>query len=453
MELPFRAKGDELLPAGAMLGIRERVRRLAAGHDLTSVVAYAFDRRTRALPFVFADTRIAPAGVRGVASALLDLGFERTRVVLQQWNRNFDPAAMRLDGRIPDLFCVSSMSLHGAEMDRLIRRASQIDAAHRPLIVAGGPRTNYEPWRVFGTRPDDPWGADVAVTGEVYILYALLEVLLAEKRADESLRRTFLRCRDAGLLDHLPGLVYAKGTHDGVAEELVDTGIQRLLRDLDELPDSVLGFRCLEAPGHKRTLAAGPLPAERVGKHVRCGTIEMTYGCKFRCPYCPIPAYNQHQDRQKSPERIAHELRTLYETYGIQWFFGTDDNFFNRKERTLSVVETLAATTLADGRPLAKKIRLMTEVTLHDAYEMREHFELVRAAGVRALWLGVEDMTATLVKKGQTVDKTREVFQAMHRARILPMPMIMHDDSQPLVTRKSARGLINQVQQLRSAGR
>ena len=65
------------------------------------MIACAFDHRTRMLPFIFADTRMAPAGVRAIGSAMVDAGFDKTRIVLQQWNRNFRPSRMRLDGRIP----------------------------------------------------------------------------------------------------------------------------------------------------------------------------------------------------------------------------------------------------------------------------------------------------------------------------------------------------------------
>ena len=43
MELPFRDKGDELLPPGAMLDLRRRMAKHAGRHDLRSVAAYAFD--------------------------------------------------------------------------------------------------------------------------------------------------------------------------------------------------------------------------------------------------------------------------------------------------------------------------------------------------------------------------------------------------------------------------
>src|ERR1700680_1847799 len=109
MELPRRTHGDELIRPGELNDLRHRLRRLAPKHDLATVIACAFDHRTRMLPFIFADMRMAPAGVRAIGSALVDAGFEKTRIVLQQWNRNFRPSRMLLDGRIPDMFLVSSM--------------------------------------------------------------------------------------------------------------------------------------------------------------------------------------------------------------------------------------------------------------------------------------------------------------------------------------------------------
>ncbi|HPS52530.1 MAG TPA: radical SAM protein, partial [Phycisphaerae bacterium] len=84
--------------------------------------------------------------------------------------------------------------------------------------------------------------------------------------------------------------------------------------------------------------------------------------------------------------------------------------------------------------------------------EMREHMQTVRKSGLRALWMGVEDMTATLVKKGQSVNKTIEAFRMLKDAGISPMPMMMHYDAQPLLTRGKPDGLLNQVKILRKAG-
>ncbi len=404
------------------------------------------------LPFVYADIRMAPAGVRAIGSAMVDVGFEKTRIVLQQWNRNFRPSRMRLDGRIPDIFMVSSMQLHSAACTELIRDACRIDPSRRPLIVAGGPKVIYDPWDVFGTDKQDPWGADVAVTGEEYVLLSLIEALLTTRARNEPLRSTFLRARDNGTLDAIPGLVYARSAGDGVAEELVDTGIQRLVGDLDELPHPVLGYRLLEAPSRATTLASGALPASRVRRYSPISSLVLTFGCKFACPYCPIPAYNQRQHRVKSGERIADEMTRLQSEFGLRIFFGADDNFFNREERTLDIVETLARVRKSNGVS-RHRFRWATEVTVHDTLKLQAHLPLMRNAGLRSLWLGVEDMTATLISKGQSVDKTREAFRLLRENGIHPMPMMMHHDEQPLFTfGPKPYGLLNQVRLLRKAG-
>lgn len=451
MELPRRSRGDELLRPGEMLALRQRLRRVAAQHDLTTVIACAFDHRTRMLPFIYADMRMAPAGVRAVGSAMVDAGFEKTRIVLQQWNPHFRPSQMRLDGRVPDIFMVSSMQIHSQRCKELIYDACGIDPAHRPLIIAGGPKTIYEPWDVFSADPDDRWGADVAVTGEEFVLLSLMERLTSIRSANESMRQTFVRARNSGLLDDIPGLVYSRGGSDGVVEELVDTGVQRLLGDLDELPYPTLGYRLLEAPSRGPGLAARPIEPGRVRKLTPVASLVLTFGCKFACPYCPIPAYNQRQHRLKSPERIIDEMRRLSLDYGLRYFFGADDNFFNDHERTRTIVESMARANV-DGKPFRKSVRWATEVTVHDTLALRDDLPTVRQAGARALWLGVEDMTGTLIKKGQSVDKTSEAFRLLQRNGINPMPMMMHHDSQPLYTPGKPYGLINQARLLRKAG-
>ena len=462
MELPRRARGDELLKPGSLLALRERLRTIAPRHDLVTVIACAFDHRTRMLPFIYADKRMVPAGSRAIGSAMVDSGFPKTRIVLQQWNRNFRPSTMQLDGRIPDLFMVSSMGMHSDRALEMIRDARRIDPAHRPLIIAGGSHAVYEPFLYFNADSIDPSkgpgvGPDVVVTGEEYVLLSMLEAILSIRGDGESMRSAFFRARDMGALDTIPGLIIPRGDRvatDGIADELVDTGVQQLLGDLDELPHPVLGFQLLEPPSRfGTTLSSRALEPNKVRRHSPVTSLVMTFGCKFACPYCPIPAYNQRQHRLKSANRIADEMWQLHRTYGMRYFFGTDDNFFNTKARTLDIVNTLA-TAEFEGKPLRKKVRWYTEVTVHDTLQMKEHLPQVYKAGCRALWLGVEDMTATLVNKGQSVNKTTEAFQLMRDNGICPMPMMMHHDTQPLYSGGAGNnyGLLNQIKILRKAG-
>lgn len=136
--------------------------------------------------------------------------------------------------------------------------------------------------------------------------------------------------------------------------------------------------------------------------------------------------------------------------YGIRYFFGTDDNFFNDHDRTIAITEALARA--RRDRVLYGRPRWGTEATVHDTLQLKDHMPTIRGAGLRALWVGVEDLTATFVKKGQSVDRTTEAFALMRRHGIHPMPMMMHHDGQPLYTRGRPYGLLNQAQILRSAG-
>jgi radical SAM superfamily enzyme YgiQ (UPF0313 family) len=333
----------------------------------------------------------------------------------------------------------------------LIRDAHRIDSAHRPLIIAGGPHAVYEPYDLFSANPARPGSADVVVTGEEFVMLSLIEVLLSVRGRGESMRSAFVRARDSGALDDVPGLVYSRGCPHGMPEELIDTGMQRLVGDLDELPHPVLGYRLLEPPGPHVTLSAHALPIDRVGKRSPISSLVLTFGCKFNCPYCPIPAYNQRQYRVKSGERIAEEMWRLNKECGLRFFFGADDNFFNDKSRTLDIVEKLARAEF-EGVQLSRRARWYTEVTVRDTLQMKEHLPLAYESGCRALWLGVEDVTATLVKKGQSADKTTEAFRALRNAGICPMPMMMHHDAQPLYSRGSNYGLLNQIELLRRAG-
>jgi radical SAM superfamily enzyme YgiQ (UPF0313 family) len=449
MELPPREPGDILLPTGELTDIRRRLRNLPAGRDLSAVIACAFDHRTRMLPFIGPDMHMVPAGPRAVASTLLESGIEKVRIVLQQWNRRFRPTAMRLDGRLPDLFCLSAMSLHTAPAREMLRDLRRIDPDRRPLVLAGGSVCIYEPWLLFSDDPADPFGPDVAVTGEEYVLCQLMEVLLSLRSGGESLRQTFLRAKRSGLLDDIPGLMYPVG--DGpIPEALVDTGIQRLCGNLDEQPSPAPGFAVLEPPSRSTGLASRPIPPERVARRSPLGCLVLTLGCKFRCPYCAIPAYNQRQYRTKSPQRIIEDIDRLYRQYGIRFYFGADDNFFNDKERTIAMCEHFVSAEVA-GKPFRKRARLATEVTVHDTLAMADYLPTVRKAGVRALWLGVEDLSGKLVKKGQTPDTTHRAFQLLNRNGIKPNPMMMHHDGQPLLTPGRADGLINQVHLLARA--
>ena len=157
---------------------------------------------------MFVDKTLIPGAPRAVGSALYAAGFRNVRLVLQQWNPNIRPSQARFDGKPPEVLMVSAMQIHSAPAYRLIRDAWQL-GDDRPLILAGGPKAVYEPWDFFGLSPDGREGADAVVTGEEYVLLELLDRIVEMKRPGDTMRAAFERVRAGGLLDDIPGLVYA----------------------------------------------------------------------------------------------------------------------------------------------------------------------------------------------------------------------------------------------------
>ncbi len=283
MELAARQKGDEFTTVGEYPALRQRIRVAASGLNIPTVVVYAFDKRTRLLPYYFSSYRMAPAGPRAVGAALHDSGLTNTRIVLQQWTPNFRPSYARLDGKRLEMLLVSSMQIHAECAYRLVADACTDDASLRPLIIAGGPKAIYEPWDMFQVGGDPNVNADVVVTGEEFVLMQLVEVLLAFRGDRGTMREAFHRARQDGALVGIPGLVYRED--DSVDAPLVTTGIQRLVGDLNESPHPLIGYKLLERPHRKPGLQFQPLPISRVNRYSPIGSLSISHGCKFNCDY------------------------------------------------------------------------------------------------------------------------------------------------------------------------
>ncbi|HEV3203441.1 MAG TPA: radical SAM protein [Gemmataceae bacterium] len=450
MELLSRPKNDRYTRPGEYTELEQRLRANRDHAEIPVIVAYAFDYRTRLGPFLFADTRLLTAGPRAIAGALYSAGFTRTRIVLGQWNRNFRPSEARLDGRPPQMLFVSSMQIHSASAYAMIGDAYRL-GEDRPLILAGGAKAIYEPWDFFGNGPTGDYSADVVVTGEEFVALELLDRIMEYRGPGEHPRKVFHRLRRSGLLDDIPGLVFREGDEKEPLGRLINTGIQRLVQDLDELPLPLAGLGLLEPPHRRRTISRQPIKLNRLRRYAGMISVVTTHGCKFHCPYCPIPAYNQFTFRYKSSDRLRDEMQRMAEATGINAFFGTDDNFFNTRETVAEIFTGMAKGKIA-GKPFRDSLFFGTEATEFDVFKNQDLLPLCREGGLRAIWFGIEDMTAELVKKGQSPDKTKQLFEILNKVGICPMSMMMHHDGQPLASRGNLYGLLNQVKFLQQSG-
>lgn len=451
MELPRRKSDDVYIPDGAFTAMIDNLRQRKDAHDLSIAIVYAFDYRTRMLPYWYADRRMAPCSVRTLGDCLYAAGFKNVRIILQQWTPNFRPSKAAINGRPIDIFMVSAMQVHAEPAYDMVREACRM-GPKRPLILAGGPKAIYEPVDYLDLGPEPGMSADCVVTGEAFVMLELLNAILEHKSSNRTCLEAYRAARNSGDLERVPGLVYLPS--DAPAERLyaINTGVQRLLGNLDEMPMPDAGYRMLEPPHRRETLAAEPYPPHKVGKLSIVASVISTHGCKFACSYCPIPAVNQRTWRHKSPQRLAEEIRHIHENFGIREFFSTDDNFFNNRQTVIELMTAMAETTTR-GKPLGEEIRFYTEATEFDVHKNLDILPLCRKGGMRAIWFGIEDITAELVNKGQTPGKTTIVYDAMRRLGIEPMCMMIHNDDQPLRSPNGTlNGLVNQARYMFEKG-
>src|SRR6516164_8940456 len=259
MELPSRPKNDRYTKPGEYNALEQRLRMHPETADIPCLVYYAFDMRTRLGPFLYADVRLLTSGPRAVGGALYSAGFTKTRIVLGQWNNNVRPSLARIDGKPPQMLFISSMQIHSANAYRKIADAYLL-GEDRPLIFAGGAKAIYEPWDFFGFDVDGKqYSADVTCTGEEFVMLQLLDRIMEHKVGSEHPRKTFHRLRRSGLLDDIQGVVFREGDEKAPLTRLINTGIQRMVQDLDELPHALVALDRLEPPHRRRALAHKPL--------------------------------------------------------------------------------------------------------------------------------------------------------------------------------------------------
>jgi len=435
----------EFLQGGEYHNLERRIRKIA-DPKIGCVFYYAFDSSTRVGPFIGPDIYMPNCGIRTVGAAVYQAGIKNTRVVFGPWNPNFDASYMKLNNEVPQIFGVGSMQINEADAHEKIEQVNALKES-RPLIIGGGPHANYQAWDFFNRDPIK--SIDVAVRGEINVTLSLLEAILESKSEKETILDGFKRARNSGALNKIPGLLYISDDR----EVLIDTGKATQIADFDELPLEIIGLSLLEPRHNNKELSTSPTPLNKLRKQgARIISMITSAGCNFRCPYCPIPEMHQYSERAKSPDRMVFDIKQILENVGQVSIFGSDDNSFAFKEGYLVELFTKMSKAKANGKSFSNVLFYGTEATEHQADLYRHLFPLMRSGGLRAIWFGIEDLTAELVKKGQTPEKTIRLFNKMIENGISPMPMMMHFDGQPLKTNSSLEGILDQVEFLRNHG-
>lgn len=170
--------------------------------------------------------------------------------------------------------------------------------------------------------------------------------------------------------------------------------------------------------------ALPPLPYHRLGDlepHLqatfmgrRTGVHQAAIGCRYRCTFCGVVSMFNGQTRLQDPERLAAALERLRRTCGIDSVQYYDNNFFDRPDTSLVLLEALARVQLpwwcyARADALASFTPRM--------------WELARRSRLRMAYIGAEagsNAALRRMQKGARVEQTLEVAARLRENGVTP---------------------------------
>lgn len=302
-----------------------------------------------------------PLGIITLGTILRDKGHDVTCHDL-----SFDPDLGRMEAELrrrkPDLVGVSCLTDFFKNAASLVVFAKELGA----VTAMGGPHPTIDPEDTLKRVPE----LDYAVMGEAEnSLPALVEALEGGTDAEG-----------------IPGLAFIK---DG---EYFSTGPHEPVLDLDSIP---IPDRDL------LDVNAEYLRARAINLHA-------SRGCPFRCRFCQptLKKLFGNKVRFQSPERVAAEIKSSHEKYGVTDFFFHDDTFTIKRTWLAGLVDTLAAEGLRDGFRYVANSRV-------DTID-EERARLLKEMGVYYVLFGVETGSQEIldsINKGTTIEQAREAFR------------------------------------------
>jgi anaerobic magnesium-protoporphyrin IX monomethyl ester cyclase len=196
-------------------------------------------------------------------------------------------------------------------------------------------------------------------------------------------------------LDAIPGVVYRDPTG-----ERRQTAHAASVGDLDELPFPAWDLVDVDLYRHAWRAAHGRFSWNMVASR----------GCPFGCNWCAKPIFGRRYV-QRSPDRVAEEMRRLKHEFGVEHVWFADD-IFGLTPRWISQFADAVARRNA-------RIPFMIQCRA-DLVRPAVAASLV-AAGCEEVWIGVESGSQSILdamEKGTTVDEVRSATRALKAAGV-----------------------------------
>jgi radical SAM superfamily enzyme YgiQ (UPF0313 family) len=167
-----------------------------------------------------------------------------------------------------------------------------------------------------------------------------------------------------------------------------------------------------------------PFPFERLGDPRRwlrptalgrrTGVHQAALGCRYRCSFCGVVSMFDGRTILSSAARVAAAIRRLRDELGADSVQFYDNNFFDREESAVPVLEALAPI----GLPWWCYARPDTLAEFSE-----RTWDLLRRSGLKMAYIGAEaasDEALRRMHKGAKVEQTLEVARRFRENGIVP---------------------------------
>ena len=167
-----------------------------------------------------------------------------------------------------------------------------------------------------------------------------------------------------------------------------------------------------------------PLPYERLDDVVRylrpsflgsrTAVHQAAIGCRYRCSFCGVVSMFNGHTRLQGPDRLVEAMTTLRDRYGATAMQFYDNNFFDREETSIPMLESMANVQM----PYWCYARSDTLANFSAST-----WDLIRHSRLRMAYIGAEaasDSVLKTMKKGTTVEHTYEVARRCLEYGVIP---------------------------------
>lgn len=250
---------------------------------------------------------------------------------------------------------------------------------------------------IRAARPDVPivWGGYFPTLYSEAAINASYVDVVVRGPGEDTLVELLDRWRSASFED-VAGITWRRG---GAVAHTPD----RPMRPPDTLPP---------LPYHRLTDAEAYLQPTFMGR--RTGVHQAAVGCRYRCTFCGVVSMFNGQTRPQSPEHLARALEHLKRNCRIDSVQYYDNNFFDRPDTSLAMLEVLARVQLpwwcyARADALANFTPRM--------------WELARQSRLQMAYIGAEagsNQALRRMQKGARIEQTLEVAARLHENGMTP---------------------------------